>query len=183
MRTSSDRLALWARSQHPMPILVSADEQEGCQHESSPSFSPVIPPLFSAFALELSKSTAARSPFHSFNMTDYFSLPLMNVYTFNHDTRKLSSKHMRLPASSDTTSPTLVYTPGTSDGLTLELVVVGSGRAVYFLQTPTNETSPQQAAARDRAVRKAKRKVQELERMAEQLEQALLGDLSPPADW
>ncbi|RDX46495.1 hypothetical protein OH76DRAFT_1406801 [Lentinus brumalis] len=115
-------------------------------------------------------------------MTDYFSLPLMNVYTFNHDTRKLSSKHMRLPASSNTTSPTLVYTPGTSDGLTLELVVVGSGRAVYFLQTPTNETSPQQAAARERAVRKAKRKVQELERMAEQLEQALLGDSSPPAD-
>ncbi|KAI0718274.1 hypothetical protein C8T65DRAFT_639578 [Cerioporus squamosus] len=89
---------------------------------------------------------------------------------------------MHLPASSDSARPALVYTPGTPDPQTPELVLVGRGRAVYFLQTPTEETVPGQASARKRAVRKAKKRVQELERMAEQLEQALLDDSAPDVE-
>ncbi|RPD56198.1 hypothetical protein L227DRAFT_566264 [Lentinus tigrinus ALCF2SS1-6] len=114
-------------------------------------------------------------------MSDYFSLPLTVVYTFDAGTGKLSSKPMRLPSSANPSSPDTQDVPvlGRDTPGLIDQVIVSPLRAVYFVHTPTEETGPQQIALRERAVRKAKHMVREMERMVDQLERALLEDVTP----
>ena len=120
-------------------------------------------------------------------MSDYFTLPISTVYTFDPNTRKLTPELMRVPGTSKASSPTQVYTPGTPDlpvlgkdteGL-VEEVVIRRGHAVYFLQKPLLSECLN-IESTERALRKAKKEVRDIERMAQELEAAMLPDGEAP---
>ena len=122
-------------------------------------------------------------------MSDCFFSDLTTVYTFDPSSGELSSKSMRLLNSSDSTSLAPVFTPGIPDIPVLhkdtpgvERFAVDSGRPVYFVKTPTEETSPEQTIACQRAVCKAKKMGYAMERMARQVELELADDLASPSE-
>ncbi|KAI0688862.1 hypothetical protein C8Q76DRAFT_862236 [Earliella scabrosa] len=118
-------------------------------------------------------------------MSDYFSHHTTTVYNFDSSTGKLTPELVRLPGSSNPTTPAPVYTPGTrnlpllgkdTQGLVDE-VVIRRGQAVYFVhvQGPASGSSVDVDESR-RTLRQARKEVRQIERMAQELEAALLQD-------
>lgn len=122
-------------------------------------------------------------------MADYFSSPIATVYTFDPNTGILTPELMRVPGASKPSSPNQVHTPGAgaqdlpilgkdTQGL-VEEVVIGRGHAVYFLRKPLL-TEPLDAEKNDCALRRAKKEVRAMERMARELDAVLVQDDSAP---
>ncbi|KAI0770405.1 hypothetical protein C8Q74DRAFT_897790 [Fomes fomentarius] len=129
-------------------------------------------------------------------MADYFSLPLTTAYTFDPTTGQLTSELMHLPGSSMTTvradthlhEALNVPTLGKDTSGLVDEVVIGRGKAVYFVQKPCSDGSQpgrtgDETREEGRELRKAKRRVREIERMALDLEAAMMqADGVPKAD-
>lgn len=129
-------------------------------------------------------------------MADYFSLPLATTYTFDPTTGQLTSELMRLPGSSMTTiradshlhEALHVPTLGKDTSGLVDEVVIGRGKAVYFLEKPCPDGSQpggtgDETREEGRELRKAKRRVREIENMALDLEAAMMqADGVPKAD-